>query len=41
MPMRRPPGTFLAPDAAEFWTWADAELGLGIGPLTTAEERYL
>src|SRR6478735_7929004 len=38
MPMERPTGTFLAPHAAAFWQWADGRLGLGIGPLTTAQE---
>jgi hypothetical protein len=40
MPMERPPGTFIAPDAARFWHWADAELGLGIGMLGVAEPRW-
>ena len=40
MPMERPAGTFLAPHAAAFWQWADGELGLGIGQLTTAQERW-
>jgi hypothetical protein len=39
MPMERPVGTFLAPHAAEFWRWADAELGLGLGPLCAASPR--
>lgn len=41
MPMQRPTGTFLAPHAAEFWQWADAELGLGIGPLAAAAQRWI
>jgi hypothetical protein len=40
MPMDRPAGTYLAPHAAEFWRWADAELDLGLGPLGVAEERW-
>ena len=40
MPMDRPVGTFLAPDAAEFWRWADVELGLGLGPLGAAAQRW-
>jgi len=39
MPMERPAGTYLAPHAAEFWRWADTELGLDIGPLGVAEPR--
>ncbi len=40
MPMERPSGTFIAPDAARFWRWADAELGLAIGTLGVAEPRW-
>ncbi|MFT3855008.1 MAG: hypothetical protein QM733_20075 [Ilumatobacteraceae bacterium] len=41
MPMQRPAGTFLGPHAADFWQWADAELGLGIGSLAPAAQRWI